>query len=350
MSDFHFRVVPYESCVEEVIAFRNANRELARDRRYFEWRYERRPCRQKAMIVWGFDSQSHKVAAASIIPHDFYVLEGVFPVGVLGDISVVPECRGRGVATRMLHFLREEPAFHAMRACVVLPNDEASHALERAGWRNATAIARFVKVVDIGPRLPGWLGGRSSAAGISRTINFLSRFASLDGWYSYRTSPYHVAEIGEFNDGFDDLWNEIPKRGRVLTVRDRSYLHWRYHEHPTVRCRGIEIRHGQRLRGYVVFHVAADVVEIDDFLAADATVGLWLIKEFLAYVRQGRLAANIYVRYNANSFLAIPWNRFGFVRRRDFHRVMASVSRTETYLSLPSKEGFWFVTAGDKDV
>lgn len=350
MSDFHFNLVPYETCVEEVIAFRNANREIPRDRRYFEWRYDRRPCRKKAMIVWGIDSLGRKVAGASIIPHDFYVLDGVFPVGVLGDISVVPECRGRGIASRMLHFLREEPAFHALCASVVLPNVEVFRALERAGWRNAAAIARFVKVVDIGPRLPGWSGGPGLAAALSRAINFLLRFASLDGWYSYRTSPYHAAEIAEFSDGFDDLWNEIPKRGRILAVRDRSYLHWRYHEHPTVRHRIFAILHGQRLRGYVVFHVAADVVEIDDFLAADATVGLWLVKEFLAYVRQGRLAANIQVRYNANSFLAIPWARFGLVRRRDFQHVMASVSRTETHRLLPFEEGFWFVTAGDKDV
>ena len=349
MSDIHFTVVPYRTCVEEVIAFRNANREIARDRRYFEWRYERHPCRQKAMIIWGIDAQGHKVAAASLIPHDFYVLDGAHPVGLLGDISVAPECRGRGVATRMFQFLQQDPALEALRACVVLPNDEAVHSLERAGWRQVTTIARLVKIVDVGPRLRNRFGERRAIVGVSRAINLLARFTSLDGWYPPR-APYHVAETGEFDHGFDELWDEIPKRGRILALRNRSYLHWRYHEHPTVRYRTFEVRHEGRLRGYVVFHVADDVAVVDDFLAVDAMVGPWLIKEFLTHVRRGRLAADIHVRYNAGSFLGVPWTRFGFVRRRDFQRVMVSVPRVDRSPEFPSGEGFWFVTAGDKDV
>lgn len=349
MSDFFFTVVPYETCVNEVIAFRNANRSLARDRRYFEWRYERRPCRQKAMIVWGENGQGHKVAAASIIPHDFYVLDGVYPVGMLGDISVAPECRGRGVATQMLQFLEHEPALQTLRACIVLPNDEATHPLERAGWHQTTAVARFVKMVDIGPRLQRWLGGRWPTVGAARTVNFLARYASMDGWYRRRTS-YQSTEVNEFDQGFDALWDEIPKQGKILALRDRRYLHWRYLEHPTVRYRIIQVRHGQRLRGYIVFHVADDVVVIDDFLVADTTVVPWLFKEFFGHVRHEKLAADIYLRYNADSFLAMPWARFGFVRRPDSQRVMVSVPKADRHFSLPSGGIHWFITAGDKDV
>lgn len=349
MSDIRFTVVPYETCVQEVIDFRNANREIMRDLRYFKWRYEHRPCQRKAIIVWGIDSEDRKVAAASIIPHDFYVLDGVYPVGLLGDISVAPEYRGHGIATRMLQFLRQDPELQALRACLVLPNDEATRSLERAGWRHATSIARLVKIVDVGPRWQARFGGRWPVTGISRAINLLSRFISMEGWHPPR-GPYRAVETGAFDHGFDDLWDEIPKHGRILALRDRSYLRWRYQEHPTARYRKIELRHEERLRGYIVFHVADNVVVVDDFLAADATAGSWLIKEFLAHVRRERLAADIHVRYNAGSFLAIPWKRFGFVRRRDFQRVMASVPQADRYPPSPPDEGLWFVTAGDKDV
>lgn len=350
MSNVFFRVVPFKTCVQEVIDFRNANREIVRDQSYFEWRYERRPCQQKAMIVWGIDDQGRKVAAASLIPHDYYVLDGVYPVGLLGDISVVPACRGRGVATRMLQFLREDPAFHAMRACVVLPNDEVARSLERAGWRIATTVARFVKVVDIAPRLSSRLGNRWMNIGISGAMNFLMKFSSMDGWYMYRKSPYHMEEIGEFGQAFDDLWEEIPKHGRILALRDRNYLHWRYHQHPTVLYRGIGLHHGQRLRGYIVYHVAEDVAVIDDFLVAKANVSPWLLHEFLGHVRRETLAANIYLRYNADSFLGMPWARFGFVRRSDSRSVMVSVVQTDRHRSLPSDGGHWFIAKGDKDV
>lgn len=349
MSDFEFRLSPYETCAEEVMAFRNANRAIVRDRNYFEWRYVRRPCRQKAMIVWGIDGGGRKVAAASVIPHDFHVLDGVHPVGVLGDISVAPECRGRGIATQMLQFLQIQPAFSALIAGLVLPNDEASHALNKAGWRDATAVARLVKIIDIRPRLPGRLGRWASMFGISHAYNRLSSLTSLDGWSPRRPSPYRAAEVDGFDEGFDELWSEIPKRGRILAVRDRPYLHWRYHEHPTVRYRILGLRHENRLRGYIVFHVDAGAVEVDDFLTAGADVSAWLVRELLMHVRKERLAATIHARYNLGSFLAVPWTRFGFVPRRDFHRVMVSASRTVAHPSLAA-DAAWFVTAGDKDV
>lgn len=350
MSDVSFMVVPADACVQEVIDFRNANRALARDRSYFEWRYERRPCRQKATIVWGVDERGRKVAAASLIPHDFYVLDGVYPVGLLGDISVAPECRGRGVATRMLQYLRQDPAFGLLRACLVLPNDEVTHSLERAGWRTATSIARFVKIVDVGPRLGDRPGGRWMQVKIASAINLLMKFASLDGWYSYRNSPYGAEEIGEFDRAFDELWEEVPKHGRILSLRDRSYLRWRYHEHPVVHYRVFGLRHEQRLRGYIVFHVVDNVAVIDDFLVAEAAAAPWLLKELLTHVRREKLAMDIYLRYNADSFLGMPWARFGFVRRSDSQRVMASALQMDQCFSLPSDGGDWFITTGDKDV
>lgn len=348
MNDFEFRLSPYEICHEEVMAFRNANRPIVRDRDYFEWRYVRRPCRQKPMIVWGVDGGGRKVAAGSVIPHDFHVRDGVYPVGVLGDISVAPECRGRGIATQMLRFLQAQPAFSAMVAGLVLPNDEAWHAFSRAGWRDSTSVARLVKIIDIGPRLPGRLGRWASMLGVSRAYNRLSRLVSRDGWHPSRPSAYRATVVDEFDERYSELWNEIPKQGRILAVRDRAYLHWRYHEHPTVRYRILELRHKNRLRGYVVFHVDAGVVEIDDFLAAEEGAGAWLVRELLRHVRKEKLAATIHARYNLDNFLAVPWTRFGFVPRRDFHRVMVSASSAAAHSSLAAAD--WFVTAGDKDV
>jgi GNAT superfamily N-acetyltransferase len=349
MSEFHFTVVPYDTCVDEVIAFRNANRVLARDRHYFEWRYQHRPCQQSAMIVWGIDSHGRKVAAASIIPHDFYVLDGVYPVGMLGDISVAPECRGHGIATKLLQFLQQESTFQSLRACIVLPNDEAARPLERAGWVSVTSIARFVKIIDLGPRLQHWFGRWRPVMVAAHAINFLSRFVSMDGWGRHRAS-YQSTEISEFDQDFDELWCEIPKHGRIMALRNRDYLSWRYREHPTVDYRIFTIRQAQRLRGYIVFHVDAEVAVIDDFLVAEVAAGAWMIKEFSDHVRRARLASDIHVRYNADSFLALPWARFGFVRRPDTQRFMVSEPKADRHPSLPFDGIHSFVTAGDKDV
>jgi GNAT superfamily N-acetyltransferase len=349
MHDIHFQVLPYADCAREVLEFRNANRDVARDQAYFEWRYVRRPCRQRAMVVWATDGAGRQVAAASVIPHDFYFLDGVYPLGVLGDISVAPAFRGRGIATRLLGFLRQEPAFGALRACVVLPNEEVSGALQRCGWRDATAVVRLVKIIAIAPRLEASLGRWATVAGIPRAFDHLARYASLEGWVARCSSPYRAVEARQFDAGFDDLWNLVPKQGRVLAVRNRQYLQWRYGEHPLVPYRIFEIRREDRLRAYAVFHVTAEAVEIDDFLAADAAAGFWLVRELLAHVRRERLAANVHARYNISGFLAVPWRRFGFFPRRDSHRVMLGFPGHGAPGAFPPQAS-WFVTAGDKDV
>ena len=349
MSDFRFSVVPYDSCVDEVIAFRNANRDVVRDQRYFEWRYKYRPCQKKALIVWGMDGRGNKVAAASIIPHDFHVLDGEYPVGMLGDISVAPECRGRGVATHMLEYAQQDAAIQSLHACLVLPNDEAFRSLERAGMSTATTIARFVKVLDAGPRLEKRFGSSWPVAGFARAINIFTQFTSLDGLYA-RRGPYQTSEISDFSQEFDELWRELPKQGRILALRNRIYLDWRYRQHPTVHYRIIAVYSEQRLRGYIVFHLADRIAVIDDFLAVEAKAGIRVIKDFLNLVRRVGIATDIYVRFNTKSHFSMPWSRFGFVRRPDFQRVMVNVIQSEKQRSPLFDESDWFVTAGDKDV
>jgi hypothetical protein len=289
------------------------------------------------------------VAAASIIPHDFHVLDGEYPVGMLGDISVAPECRGRGVATHMLEYAQQDAAIQSLHACLVLPNDEAFRSLERAGMSTATTIARWVKMIDSGPRLKKRFGGSFPVLGIAQAINSLARLASQEGWRSHR-GPYRAIEISGFNQEFDELWREIPKQGKILALRNQSYLHWRYRQHPAVDYRIIAIYRAQKLCGYVVFHVDGGIAMVDDFLAAEPSIGSWIIREFLQLVRNEDNVADIYLRYNAVSAFAIPWARFGFIGRPDFQRVMINASQTKTKSAMLSNESCWFVTAGDKDV
>lgn len=342
-----FSVEPFSACAAEVAAFRNANRSLARDQRYFEWRY-RRPCAHEPLIVWARNRDGTPLGAASVIPHDYFVLDGIYPMGLLGDISVLPACRGQGIAGRMLGFLARHDALRALRGCVVLPNDEAYGSLRRAGWRDVTAIMRCMKLLDTGPWLERKLGRgsavRALAAAANTVLRAVSRERSLPRSYGYET---HMVET--FDARYDELWGEAAAPGRVLAVRNRSYLTWRFAEHPVVSYRTLEIVRAGKLEGYLVFHHDGSMAAIDDCLFTRAEVGVFLVGAFLRWLRDSGDTATVRVRANGGLIFALPWRRFGFIRRKDAQPVMLLDSRPAEGSAL-SAGGRWHVMAGDKDV
>lgn len=98
MSNIKLTTARYEECNEELLAFRNANRDMARSPEYFDWRYLKRPCSAKAIILW---ASREKLGMCSVIPHEYAINDRVDHLGVLGDISVAKEWRGKGVARQM---------------------------------------------------------------------------------------------------------------------------------------------------------------------------------------------------------------------------------------------------------
>lgn len=349
MSDIEFSLAPFASCVDEVVSFRNANRPIQRDHGYFEWRYRRRPCAEQAQIVWGADRQGRKFASASIIPHDFFVGDRVHAVGMLGDISVLPECRGQGVGTRMIEFLHGAESLQRLLGCLVLPNDEAASAFERAHWADATHIERFVRIVDIAPRLRSRLGTSRAVDWLAGGFNVLldARFRGTRANDGFETRAHQTPQ---FDSDYDRFWDEFPKAGRILAVRNRAYLNWRYAEHPSTRHGLFELRLRDRLQGYVVFHAANDLVLVDDFLAVDLARGAHLVSAFVAWTREQRVGASIQVRWAGDASSWAPWRNFGFVRRHDVQRVMTPPPSAGASALNGSEAQSWFVSAGDKDV
>jgi len=342
-----FSVEPFSRCAADVLAFRNANRPVAREQQYFEWRY-RRPCAHEPLIVWAVDDRGQKVGTASLIPHDFFVLDGVYPVGLLGDISVLPDQRGRGIASRMLAFLAQHQALKAFRCCAVLPNDGAVGALERAGWRGVTAIDRFVNLLDTRPLLERKLRVRAAARVLAAAANAALAMLTPERWPHARLLVHQGREVSAFDIRYDALWRTAALPGRVLALRNAAYLTWRYTNHPLVKYRTFELLRGADLAGYVVFDIEGGVVWIDDFLAGSTVPVRELLQEFLIHVRRRGLGESVQIRYNRRTFFAVTPRYFGFMRRGDRQALMVAehgAATPELY-----RDTAWFLTRGDKDV
>lgn len=343
MSDIRFEICPYSACAQQIVEFRNANRPIQRDRSYFDWRYRDRPAAQEARIVWGFGDDGRAVASASIIPHDFLLGDRVGTLGVLGDISVAPQCQGQGIATRMIQALDAAPELSGLAGCIVLPNEDAARSFERARWVDVALIERHVRILDVAPRLRRLPALRSAARWLAAPVNAALRLRSalpqVDP--SFAIGPFVDAV---FDASHDALWSFVAARGGMLAVRDRAYLDWRYTRHPSQRYQLMTVRRGDALCGYVVFHATQSDVVVDDFLSADAGAATAVVDGFVRRASAAG-AATLHVRCAGDA--QGPWHAAGFFKRRDSQRVMVHWAPGAPG---PMRAGGWYVTAGDKDV
>lgn len=344
--DLRCSAAGYEECAEGLVDFRNRNREIPRDRRYFDWRYLGRPCSEKPIIVWAHLA-GERVGALTVFPHDFHVLDGECPIGILGDISVDTRHRGVGIAGAMFAFLGSTEVFSSLHGYLVLPNEGAARSFEKAGWRNLDRIERVAKVLDMRPRL-----ARFVPPGVATLVAApLNRLAGLLSYEAlYRTSRYWGSLTERIDDRFDELWARADKHGKTLGLRNARYLRWRYETHPLVTYRKFVLLEGESLCGYAIYHMVGDACFVDDVFCIDpARHPVHVVGLLLAHLRDGGAVSSISISIN-RGILDVPWRRFGFMRRKDFQRAMIAPGKDTQVRWGEGLPKSWLLTAGDKDV
>lgn len=340
----------YQQCKPDLMKVRNANRDVPRDESYFDWRYLGRPGSRPPTIVLARNGKGETVGALSLIPHSFWIDNGIVAVGLLGDISVSREWRGRSIAQQMFRFLSELEAVKELRCCVVLPNEPAARPLEKAGWSNVSRLNRYIRVVSIERELhrrscPRWIA-KAVSVGITPAYE---RMCSVTA--PARADAYDSAIIGEVDNRFNGLWENLEKKGMVIACRDRDHLTWRFDRHPLWKYRFFVLQRGGQLHGYVAFHVHGDICYIDDVLCCnEGDLPAYLLHAFVISQRNTGTVTSIAVQINQNFFSTAALGRIGFFKRRDFQRVMVAPrdSGNDELVFLSSRN--WFMTSGDKDV
>ncbi len=340
----------YQQCKPDLMRVRNVNREDARDATYFDWRYLGRPGGRPPIIVLARDGKGEAVGALSLIPHSYWVDNAVVAVGLLGDISVAREWRGKNVAPQMFRFLAQLDAVKKLRCCVVLPNEPAARPLEKTGWSNVSSLDRYIRVASIERLLlrrscPGWL---AKVLSFGITPGFERIFSvSAPG----HADAYDLAIIDTVDNRFDELWKSMDKSGMVIACRDCDHLTWRFARHPVRKYSFLILQHGGELQGYVAFHVNGDNCYVDDVLCRNVPgLPTYLMHAFVTSQRDTGTMTSINIQINQNFVSAATMSRLGFSRRRDFQRVMVMprADAIDDLAFLSSRN--WFMTIGDKDI
>ncbi len=343
MDNIKFIIIPYEKCKKDLITFRNAHRENNQNETYFDWRYLNRPNKSAPIILWAEEKSGKKLGSISLIPHHFMINCSTNLFGILGDISVASEWRGKGIATQMFDYLSDCEEVKNLKAQIVLPNENAASALRKSGWNVVSRIERYVKIIHFEERLKRLLRIRWLCKLASLPLNCATQLLSVESYIKF-PAGYKWEIVHGFDERFDDLWKNSNNEGTIRGFRNKAYLNWRYAEHPQLKYEVFTLTRNNQLCGYIVFHAQKDRYYIDDLLCVNKNRdSKYLLCGFLKLVRKHKVVSSISIGLNQNAFAYYPLRLFGFVKRRDHQKVMLQQN------GAIGNAYQWYLTTGDKD-
>lgn len=264
------------------------------------------------------------------------------------DLVVHPAYRGQRLSARLRRRDKDRPLHFSWQ-------NEISYRVSRPDGTHGVPFVSVIKPLDaarVTRSLLGdqWLGRAVGAvtAGVLRWVPALPHRPVLP--------EVTVTRLDTFDARFDRLWQRACRTHRVMLVRDRRYLDWRFTQRPDAQYTIWAAIRQDDLLGYLVTRCASRAGErwgyLVDFLVAERSPAVFelLLERAIADLREAGAAA-VSCRAAAPAYRRLLyWH--GFVRS---WREARGYLRTRIDLPDPGLQVFadprqWFVTMGDGDL
>lgn len=280
----------------------------------FDWFYRDCPFGHPELVLLRHSSDHLAVGVAAIGPRRMQWRSRGIAAGVLVDLAVSVGHRSLGPA---LMLERELARLGSARFDFLygFPNAKAVPLLKRLGiYRELGSMVRYARVVRyrhyIARRLPSAL-----AVPVAGLIDLTRR---MSGWLrAFGTRPL-VATWGDGSDArIDALWNRSAPDDDLVTVRDSTFLQWRFGvSHADTRFLLLSDPRNQLLLAWFACQSRDRVMHVRDFWSDDAANGMGrpYIDALLHAAHQSGAAAVSFEFAGAEAKLH-GWRSAGFVER-----------------------------------
>ncbi len=222
------------------------------------WRWEFKENPYGSLQVFG-DSEGKIVGHMGLIGVPIKLDDTIVKGSQAVDLAVAPEFRGRGMFAEIGKKLTREAE---SKGCVIsysMPNELGGH--RKYGMFCVSEIPALTKIIS----RKGFalfalikLGGLLKRPHLTSISNFMILFRDLirrTAVKSHKPSGLERPQkriITLFDDQFDRLWTEVSTQQKFLTVRDKTYLNWRYIKRPYSNYVILAVERSDTLKGYVI--------------------------------------------------------------------------------------------------
>jgi hypothetical protein len=191
---------------------------------FWDWQFARQPANRLGIWIGEYHGEIVAQVPANIVRVKWGNRE-LLAAWVI-DLLVHPAHRNKALFIRVARFSNQEMSESGISLCLGLPNKKSLPAAVR--FVSHTLVCQ-VPVLVLPVRwnrllermgIPSWAGaalGPLAAAG-----HRLTRFPAR------KTKGVVIREVPSFPEAIDDFWRRASTPHKIISVRDRKYLTWRY--------------------------------------------------------------------------------------------------------------------------
>ncbi len=218
----------------------------------YDWHFLNNPCGPGQ--IWILTADGQPIGTTSLGMRPLKLGETLTTAGVACDLAVNKDHRFLQPALLLQRALLGTS--HAgVRVVYGVPNPAGATVLQYVGYREFCSVHRYAKLLRVSHYLE-----RSRKFGV--ITPFIGRmadhgFAALQSFSRGREKARVTQVFSCFDERFDELWSRMDSAHPALTVRDRRFLNWRYHECPLRQYKtlGLLTEDESRLLGYLIYYV-----------------------------------------------------------------------------------------------
>jgi hypothetical protein len=203
--------------------------------------------------IWILKADGQPIGTTSLGMRSLKLGQTLTTAGVACDLAVNKDHRFLRPALMLQRALLSTSA--GVQIVYGVPNPAGASVLKYVGYREFCSVHRYAKLLRVSHYLQ-----RSRKFGA--IVPFIGRmadhgFAALQSFSRGRENARVTQVFPCFDERFDDFWSRIDSAHPPLTVRDRRFLNWRYHECPLRQYKtlGLLTENESRLLGYLIYYV-----------------------------------------------------------------------------------------------
>jgi hypothetical protein len=314
------------------------------------WMWKLRPRPPPFENVWIGCSNGQPVFQYAGMPIRFKLGHEVVPAVVSVDTMTAPEFRRRGLLTRAAGEAYAAWRERGAAFVIGLPNENWGSRARALGWLPLFPLQWLIR-----PLRPEVVLRRRLGWEVLARLEFLGTLWNAAFDRRLRPSPdVQVEAAAEVGREFDEIWDGARGGADFCTVRDRSWVDWRFFACPS---RSYKVAVARRRRipcGYVCQAVMGSGLRTSAYLAdlqcarSDLQARDALLAYAIAEARRGG-AASLHALAVPGSAEFSALRRLGFFPRREF-RVEIVPLRAGLPLDRLRDPARWHLTGSDFDV
>ena len=266
----------------------------------------------------------------------------------LVDTMVLKSYRQSGVGTRLVMQSLEDLPFNLSLGQA----ENMRTILEQLGWKRITALQTYMLALNPGRVLTGKLPMAiapvaSAFIRLRGTTRRLLRSGSAD--------LASIRQINRFDGRHDELWQEVASCYGCSTVRDASYMNWKYVDQPGQSFSRLEISTGDDLIASAVLSIKEPdrvyryrrVHVIDLVTSTDLRRLHTTIECIIQHCKEWE--ADAIVMHVINQHIQQALENYDFMRR-DPTRYLVIAADDSVDKARLEDPGQWLITQGDSDI